>query len=432
MMRFAAILALALALPAAAAPDWQEATLAGGGRVLAVGGGAGDYTALLLAFPAGLSQAGDDTRAARLAPALFAGPGWEFGLSSDLRRLGWEMRHRVDADLALITLDGPSAGLDTVMDYLLGRLKHPEFDGDLFEAACAELRRDEEKWSANAEVALRQELAELHYGDHPYARASRRLETGPWPGAAEAQGFLDERYGSGGLFLLAAGDLSAGGFLERWLPELDRLTGNAPALAELPPLEPGAGRLERPGEERRELLILQFPGEEPGSAAAVQQALAAGVLHQLLQRDLRGRGMAMSASAWLDFSARGPRPLEVQVRGFAPENRQLIEDTVEELLRRLREGEFSQFQVITAKDVILQRMDKHSRRGEGPPRSGAAGLRAWCEELARQSLHGRERGERFRQGVMEGSLESISAYARERLLMERGTTGLLLPGAALD
>ncbi len=437
-LALACLAAAGAARPSPATLVWEERGLPAGGRVLLAGGISSGLACLGLSVPAGTASHPEDPLLPLLAPRAFLGAAaaWEpaVSLETALARLGWRIETHCGLESAEISLLGPVAGLETVMGLVVERLQSPGAvsPADL-EAAWSALEADWARWAASPEIALREAMAQAAYAGHPYAGGEGRLppaQAAP-PALASLADFLRERYQAGGLVLLLAGDFDPLPLLARWQARLDALPGQPLATPVRPlPLAQGSELLR--AEEGSTLLLYQFPGPAGDGEGAPAAALLAGVLNLFVQTDLRGSGLVASGGAWYDFACPGPRPLELQLRGFAPERLPALKATVERILERLREGEFSEYQVITAKDQLFTRLDAAAGLGLPPADGGVQALSLWCREILRESLYFARWRPRFEQQALAASLQSLSQEAARLLLPERATLGLLLPAESLD
>lgn len=440
------LLALGLALATAgqaAAPalglDWDTRPLAAGGRVIAAGRFCPGFAGVFLALPAGTATSPAEPLLAHLAPRAFLGAraSWDAAapsLETALARLGWRLETRCELEGAEIALLGPVAGLETVLGFLVDRLAAPAaLDDAGLEMAWQQLAADQARWKDSPELALREAMAAASYPNHPYGRGeARRVAAGEGPPAREAlAAFLGERYQAGAALLLIAGDLEPSALLDRWQPALEALPGRP-----LPPPERGASTgggstLELPSDGPT-LLLYHFAGPAGSEPAAPATALLAGVLSLFAQKELRGEGLASAGSAWYDFSAPGPRPLELQLRGFAPERLGALQAKVERILERLRQGQFSEYQLITAKDQLFTRIDAASGRGAGPADGSLQALSLWSREVLREGLDFPAWRERFLAETLALDIPALRAEAQRLLEPGRTTMGLLLPPESLD
>lgn len=419
---------------------WEERALAAGGRVIAVGGLSPGFAGVFLALPAGTAMSTASPQLALLAPRAFLGSraSWESAaspLEAGLARLGWRLETHCELESAEIALLGPASGLETVLGFLRERLAAPgALDAAGLESAWQALAADRARSAASPELALREAMA-APGGANPGAGGGGepRLEPAAQPPALEALGaFVAEHYQAGAALLLIAGDFEPLALLERWQPALDALPGRP-----LPPprrqsaARGAGGELRRPGSGST-LLLYQFPALAGSAPSAPATALLAGLLNQFVQRELRGEGLASAGSAWYDFSAPGPRPLELQLRGFAPERLAPLRTKVERILDRLRRGEFSEYQVITAKDQLFTRIDAASGRGRGPADDSLQALTLWGREVLREGLYFAAWRERFVADALALSSADLRAEAERLLQLDRATMGLLLPPESLD
>jgi predicted Zn-dependent peptidase len=345
------------------------------------------------------------------------------------------MTTRVDADGAGVFLAGPPEGLDTVLHHLLARLSAPDriSEGQM-KAAWRNLQVDWERWSRNPEVLLRQKMAAHHYGEHPYGVGLAQVAPVSLqaPEHQRAASWLRERYQAGAAQILVAGDLNPEDFLSRYLVDFDALEGRSILPKTHPRVSGQTGRIEQDGISDLSQLIVQFPGLMGEEFEAPAMALMAGVLQQLLANDIVGAGLAQGASAYFDFTAPGSRPLEVQVRQFYPDKLEQVEERLDRIFERLRQGEFSNYQVITAKDFLYQVLDASGAKGEGPTRKDADGLINWNWNVLQRQLHFRRWRAGFEAQALGTGKEQIAAVAKARLWPERATFGLILAPKKLE
>ncbi|MBN2172162.1 MAG: insulinase family protein [Candidatus Krumholzibacteriota bacterium] len=436
-----ALLILVVSTAARAALSREELDLAAGGRVLAADTGRPGWICLGVAFPAGTAHAAVNPVLAALAPRVFLGsvlegaPGRE-PLDAWLRARGWTRATSLEPDGASLCLAGPAAGHEDVLRHLLSRLQHPgRFDQAELDRAWREQEAEWERLAASPEVALRDAMARRHFGDHPYRwrQLQARPEDARPPAPADLRAWLDARYHAGAVLVLAAGDLDPEDFIRCWQVDLDRLPGGPSPPTAVPALiHPGAGRLEQRASGATPLMVLQYPGPRGDGPQAAACALTAGVISQLLREGFVAPGLAASAGAWYDYTSPGPQPLEVQVRGFAAADLALVSERVERVIDRVRKGEFSRYQVITAKDDIYERLDEGNWRGEGPAGGGRGDLLRWCQDLLRQQWQLPRWRDRFETRLLGTGSEQIAADAAQRLRRGAETLGLLLPGEGLD
>jgi len=419
--------------------DWEARPLAAGGQVIGAGRFCPGFAGVFLALPAGTATHPADPRLPLLAPRAFLGAhaSWESAaapLETALARLNWRLETRCEMESAEIALLGPVAGLETVLGFLVERLAAPAaLDDAGLELAWQQLEADRARWKDSPELALREAMAAASYPQHPYGRGEARLAAlGEAPPSREAlAAFLAERYQAGAALLLLAGDLEPRTLIERWRPALDALPGQP-----LPPPGRSASMaegavLEQPSTGPT-LLLYHFAGPAGSAAEAPAAALLAGVLNQFAQKELRGEGLASAGSAWYDFSVPGPRPLELQLRGFAPERLEALQAKVERILERLRQGQFSEYQLITAKDQLFTRIDAASGRGPGPADGSLQALSLWGREVLREGLYFPAWRERFIAGALALDLPGLRSEALRLLQPGRTTMGLLLPPESLD
>jgi hypothetical protein len=423
-------------LPVQGEAAWTELGIPAGGRIMLVGGLSPGQAMIGLTFPAGTATLPGTPLIPLLAPRTWIGTTGLAGKDGDLRRdlelLGWSLETHCDRDGAGLILGGPVAGLAAVTERLLGRLEAVENAPARLDLAWREQERAWQAAGESPEMALRSGLAALHHGKRPYAVGlglDRIKPEGATPPDAEAMAaFLDERYQAGGMVMLVAGDLEPEAFLKRWRGRLERLPGRL-----LPPpivpsaMDAGGGELRLAAGDRP-LLILQYPGPQGAEESSGAAAALAGVLTQRMQEDIRGAGLARGASAWFDFTSPGHSPLEIQVRGFDPARLDELRTQLGRVFKRMREGEFSEYAVITAKDNLFQAMDAASSPDGKPHNDDGEALRRWGRTVLRHALHfGRWRS-LFERRLLDTGKPEVQAAAQRLLVDERATLGLLDPG----
>ena len=393
---------------------------------------------LSLALPAGAASHPEAPLLPLLAPRAFLGnwASWEQGapLETALARLGWRVESHCGLESAEISLLGPATGLETVLGFLLERLQSPStLAPEDLQAAWEGLEADWARAASSPEFALREAMAAAAYAGHPYALGEGRLASAGAapPPLADLAGFLGERYQAGSLVLLLAGDFDPQEILYTWQARFDALPGHPVSPPSRPSQSSQGSELVRAAAAPT-LLLYHLPGPAGDSEAAPAAALLAGVLNLFVQTELRAAGLVASGSAWYDFTCPGPRPIELQLRGFDPERLPALKAWVERVLERLREGEFSEYQVITAKDQLFTRIDAAAGQGSPPVDGGVRALSLWCREVLRETLYFARWRPRFVQQTLTASRESLRQEAARMLLGERATLGLLLPAESLD
>ena len=302
----------------------------------------------------------------------------------------------------------------------------PISQGDL-DRAWDGLEADWERWSRAPEVSLRALMSAGHYGDHPYAvgLGRERPEGAAAPRLEDLRAFVRERYQAGAMQLLVAGDLDPRAMLASWRDRLDALSGRILLVPEPGGVAPGGGEFRLPS-AGRDLMLLQFPVPAGDVDAAAASAVLAGVLSIYLKEELPKAGLAWTASAWFDYTAMGPQPLEVRVRDFPGERSDELRAMLPRIFERIGEGSFSEYRVITAKDNLYQQMDVAAGLGDGPLRSEPAALMNWGQQVLRHGLHFRRWRVPFERALLATAKEDVAEAARRYLVMERATLGLLI------
>ncbi len=414
---------------------WSEFGIPAGGRIKLVGGLSPGQAMIGLSFPAGSSTRPTEPLIPLLAPRCWIGSA---GLSDDgddlrrdLGRLGWTLETYTDLDGAGLILGGPVEGLATVMERMLLRLELVKPEPVNLDLAWEEQELIWGSTGESPEMVLRDGLAVRHHGRRPYAvsRGLGRIRPeGAVPPTAEAMtAFLTERYQAGGMVMLVAGDLEPDAIRAKWRRRLEKLPGRLLPPPSVPPnWDRGGGELRLAAGDRS-LLILQYPGPQGAEESCAAAATLAGVLTQRMQIDIRGAGLASSASAWIDFTSPGHSPLEIQVRGFDPSRLDALRTQLDRVFHRMREGEFSEYSVITAKDNLFQAMDAAAAPKGKPNGEDGDALLRWGRNVLRHSLHfGRWRS-LFERRLLDTGKPEVQAAAQRLLLNERATLGLLDP-----
>ncbi len=425
------LIGLSLSSPASAAPTWEEYGIPAGGRFYFAGGLSPDLASVSVYFPAGTAVRPDAPLLPLLASRVFLGPeGLDAGglLDADLAAIGWKRRVRCDLDGAGVFLAGPKRSLEPVLGRVLRRLESAEpITQDDLDRAWSSLEADWERWSRAPEVNLRADMARRHYGEHPYAvdLGRRRPESAARPDLEALRAFVGERYQAGAMQLLVAGDLEPAALLDRWQDRLDALPGRILLVPESTG-EVGGGGEFRHAADGRNLMLLQFPVPAGDVDAAASTAVLAGVLRMYMKEELPRAGLAWTASAWYDYTAMGPQPLEVRVRDFPGERGEEVKTMLLRIFERIAAEDFSEYKVITAKDILFQQMDVAAGRGEGPRDSDVNTLLSWGQQVLRHGLHFRRWRVPFERSLLATSKEDVADAARRYLDLERATLGLLI------
>jgi hypothetical protein len=401
--------------------DWQEARLQSGGKLVAVDTGEGGWVSVALAFPAGVAYCSEQASLAYLAADIF---GDNF-LRNSLAEVGWSLEPRVEQDTALILMSGPSEDLGSILEPVLAVFgTRSAFDESDLAHARSSLKDDRDRWRSSPEALLRSRMAKRLYGDHPYGQGVGRFDEEPISTETLVE-YLDHRYSPSGIQIVLAGDLDASATLRIWANAFYRLHGPQVSAADWPDPIPGSGRFESEHPSRQNILLMQLPGLPSDDPRAPLLALAGGIIQLLCETDIRDARLARNVSVWYRFAATGPSHLEVALRDVVPDKMERVEAVLTVILQRLRNGDFSQFAVISAKDRILGRLENHSSRGSGPASQGLGALQIWTAETARQGLLMRGVRASFQDSLLVGNVDTISAFASEHLPPEQTVLGIL-------
>jgi hypothetical protein len=431
------LLAMLMASAAAGAMPWREFDLPAGGRMILANTGPDDLALVALAFPVGSAHAADNPALVQLAPLLFLRNRALDGetLLERLSDWGWSQRGSVTLESTSLVLHGPRESLAAVLERVVAALAQPDaFRAADRDEAWAELEIRRRRWAQNPEVALRAAMAERRHGAHPYRIGQGQiLPAGSGPPADDRlRRWLLEHWGIGGALVLLAGDLEPERLLTVWRRPFEALPATAAASLEAAGAEGGSGRMELDGGGRPNLLLVHYPGPAGDGPAAATFSLAAGVLHQLLKWELAGKGYAFAASAWYDFTQPGPRPLEIQVRGYPTAGTEELLAHLDSLIERLRQGDYSEYQLITAKDNLFERMDAATAASDGPAGIGVGPLLVWAQNLLQHNLYFRRWRDGFERDLMAASKEDVTLAATQWLRDDARTLGLLLSPPELD
>ena len=426
-MRFALILVLLAFGPALTEIAWEETALPSGARLLVVDSDNPGQAMITLAWPAGMATSLENPDLALLAPRLFLQRSFEGGrsLKELLRGIAWGWKLRLGRDNSFLQFFGPKEEMPEVIGALLEEVgtSLSTHQGEV-DAAFESLQKERSRWRKNPEIFLRAGLDSLRYPGHPYRIGEgKALQSLNAPLLEDMQTFLTEHYGANSCTFLILADLDPDAFLSDWLPRFDALTGKRKLLSLLPE-DPGSrGDLEMEGSPGRTLLLWQFPLPGGWGRERADIVLASGIIQPLLVQSFRG--LVASATASCDFLPRGPARLEIQVRGFLPGDLPRIEKTLERILDRLGKTEFSEMQVVTAKDQVLQRLSLHSSRSDRPLPRKETDLRNWSLELLRQQLSIRDKRSQFELAILKANMDSIAERSRRYLTLEQRSRGLL-------
>lgn len=426
-MRFALILFLLVLAPAHAEIAWEETALPSGARLLVVDSDNPGQAMITLAWPAGMTTAIENPDLALLAPRLVLQRKAEGGqsLKELLRGIAWGWKLRLDRDHSFLQFFGPKEEMSQVIGALLEEVgASPALHQSEVDVAYDQLQKERSRWRKNPEIFLRAGLDSLRYRGHPYRIGEgKALQSRKPPSLEDMRTYIREQYGANSCTFLILADLDPDAFLSEWLPRFDSLQGKRKLLPLLPE-DPGLrGDLEMEGSPGRTLLLWQFPLPGGWGSERANIALAGGIIQPLLVQSFRG--LVASATASCDFLPRGPATLEIQVRGFLPRDLARIEKTLERILDRLGKAEFSEMQVVTAKDRILQRLDLHSPRSDRPPPRRETDLRNWSLELLRQQLVIRDKKSQFELAILKANMDSIAEGSRRTLTLDQRSRGLL-------
>lgn len=419
-----------------AALQWDEEGLPSGGTVMVAGGISPTLATLRMIVPAGTADSADDPLLAPLACRAFLGTTAPDGtpLAAYLAQRGWTAESFCELEGAELALSGPADGLDAMMDLLLARLEAPEdLDAAALDAAWRALEADWGRWAGVSEIALRAAMARAAYGDADYGVGEQRVrpEGASKPSLDALRAFVGRRYQAGAAMLLVAGDVEPGAFLDRWRARLQALPGRLLPLPERGEATRVAREVKR-ADARQTLFIAQFPGPRGDALDAAAFAVAAGVLNKFIDTDVRAAGLCRSGSAWYDFTSPGPRPLEITLRGVDVARLPALRQRIARLCERMRDGEFSEYAMLSAKDVLFERIDAAAGKGKPPRGDDAQSLSLWSREVLREALYFRRWRAEFLRHLQALGKEQVREAARSLLQLDHATLGLLLPPESLD
>ncbi|MCP4546488.1 MAG: insulinase family protein [bacterium] len=421
--------------PVAAALDWHDQTLACGAHLTIVDTAQKGYAGLVLYYPAGTVYATNQPALALMAPYLLLESETGDDFVAGLQELGWKLNFRTDLHGAGVFLAGPVEHLDAVFNHLVECLRTPaDFDeGDLRQAWQAIVTRWE-RMGKREEVVMGARAEAAFYGRHPYHVGLGHVAPDPLisPRSVEVRQFMMQRYRAGGAFLMVAGDVEVETFRNRWETHLNAIPGVPAVSTAVPELNPLPGRIDHVNPTDNTLLIVKYPGPLGSSASSAPTTLLAGVLGQLLDRNITGAGLARSANVWYDFMSPGPRPLEIRVRNFHPDDAGKIEEIIKRQCQSIKDGGFSKFLVISAKDNLFEMLDSGTAKGNGPKRNGVGGLLAWCQTVAWQNLHFQDWRSSFESQLLGTGQERVQLEAQKRLEGASALWSFLLPEVKLE
>lgn len=419
-----------------AALQWDEEGLPAGGSLMVAGGISPGLATLRMIVPAGTADSPGVPLLAPVACRAFLGTTAPDGtpVGAYLARRGWSLELHCELEGAELALNGPAEGLDAMMELLLARLEAPgDLDAEALQAAWRALEADWDRWASSGELVLRAEMARATYGGTDYGVGEQRVrpENAAPPTLGALRAFVSRRYQAGAATLLAAGDLDPGDFLARWRGRLQALPGRLlplPVRGDAIPV----GREIKRADEAQALYIAQFPGPRGDALSAAAAAVAAGVLNKFIDTDVRAPGLCRMGSVWYDFTSPGPRPLEIVLRGIDVERLPALRARIERLCERMRRGEFSEYAMLSAKDVLFERIDAAAGKGKPPRGDDAQSLSLWSREVLREALYFRRWQAEFLRNLQALGKEQVREEAETMLDLDRATLGLLLPGEALD
>lgn len=287
-----------LPTPRLSPPAFEERVLDGGLRVRVARMPRLPEVALRLVLDAGAAaeapgRAGVAALTARVLPEGAAGRGAP-AMAEWLDHMGAGFSTGVSHDAAQVAMHALSDTLDEALDYLAAVTLAPAFFPEEVERVrderLDEIRRSRDEASEVASEALAAAL----FGDHPYGRPVRGLET--TLGAIEAlsvRRFWERSYGARGAALVAVGDIDPEAFFDAAARRFDAWApGEEPEpVGPAPEPRPGPIRLiDRPGSRQSEIRVGTVGlarGAADEVAALVMNAILGGLFHSRLNLNLR-------------------------------------------------------------------------------------------------------------------------------------------------
>lgn len=285
-------------------------------------------------------------------------------LAEQEERLGADLELYADYDAGGLSARGLAKNLDGTLELVAKLLAEPALAPSELERVrgdrkiALQQRRDRPR-----EVAGLMLAAALYGGDHPYGHAIAGSETHLAAIAlADVQRFYQERWQPARATLVLAGDLDATSLVARLEPTLGRWKAKAPAAPlrwpakPSRPAAPGLLVAERAGAEQTEVRVGLIGPErrDPRFFAfeVLRTALGGGFTSRLTQRLREELGITYGASAVMDWRMR-PGPFFV---GTAIESAQTASGVVEILaiLRDLASRELSPEELEKTKQSLIR------------------------------------------------------------------------------
>ena len=98
----------------------------------------------------------------------------------------------------------------------------------------------------------------------------------------------------------------------------------------------------------------------------------------------------------------------------------------------IQDSKFSEYAVLSAKDMLFERIDAASGEGKPPQGDDATALSLWSREVLREALYFRRWRAEFLRRLQALGKDQVREEAESLLNLDTATLGWLLPGDALD